>query len=602
MEASGETTGAAGIDVPVPVNAVPQVRKDPQPSVDRIDELASRILNGDILLPKFQRNFVWERHQILSLLDSVGRGYPIGSVLLWQSKQRLVSENRIADLEIHGPKDGYPVNYLLDGQQRLSTICGALFWSGTDPRSRWNILYDLREQRFLHADSLEDPHPHRIRLSRISDPARYFQQVGTFDALDVADKETLKERANTLFNRFKDYKVAAVTLGDMPMQDVAPIFERINSTGTRLTIVDLMRAATWSPDFDLIDSIETVLEALAAKGFGKIDRKIVLRNVSASAGGGFSSDSIDGLRRHSPALLKRAVDSTRAAYKRTVDFLATHIRVAAADVIPYSNQLVVLAEVFRQVPAPSAAQYAAIERWFWRTALGGYFSGWNTGAMAADLAAVEKFAQGESVEIEAAVAEPRSDIWITRQFRSNNAHSKVLAIVLAYQQPVDLVTGQRIDIAKALSWSNVKEFHHFVPQAHLKSHAVPRERINALANLVMLTSESNKAVSDSKPSVYLADVEEAATSRGIDVHGWLNANLISPEAFEAAKQDDYDSFLRLRAKAIHEAVLARAGWLPTDATAPELVDTSEEASVAAAEDAEFTVEDYGRDAVGPDGL
>jgi uncharacterized protein with ParB-like and HNH nuclease domain len=96
------------------------VPKDPQPSVDRIDDLARRILTGDILLPKFQRDFVWDKPQIVMLWDSIARGYPIGSILLWQSRQELRSENQIADLEIKLPKPDYPVNYLLDGQQRLS--------------------------------------------------------------------------------------------------------------------------------------------------------------------------------------------------------------------------------------------------------------------------------------------------------------------------------------------------------------------------------------------------------------------------------------------------------------------------------------------------
>jgi len=85
--------------------------KDPQPSVDRIDDLAKRILTGDIYLPKFQREFVWERQQVLDLLDSVARNYPIGSILLWQSKQELRSESRIADLEIALPKN-LSVNYI----------------------------------------------------------------------------------------------------------------------------------------------------------------------------------------------------------------------------------------------------------------------------------------------------------------------------------------------------------------------------------------------------------------------------------------------------------------------------------------------------------
>lgn len=96
-----------------------KVIKDPSPSVDRIDDLAKRILNGDIYLRKFQREFVWERQQVLDLLDSVARNYPIGSVLLWQSKQELRSEDKIADVEIKLPKPDYPVNYLLDGQQRF---------------------------------------------------------------------------------------------------------------------------------------------------------------------------------------------------------------------------------------------------------------------------------------------------------------------------------------------------------------------------------------------------------------------------------------------------------------------------------------------------
>jgi hypothetical protein len=72
----------------------------PEPTVDRIEELAGRILRGDILLPKFQRDFVWESRQILDLLDSIVNNYPIGSVLLWRTNSKLRSERNIADLEI----------------------------------------------------------------------------------------------------------------------------------------------------------------------------------------------------------------------------------------------------------------------------------------------------------------------------------------------------------------------------------------------------------------------------------------------------------------------------------------------------------------------
>ncbi|HEV2863068.1 MAG TPA: DUF262 domain-containing protein [Pyrinomonadaceae bacterium] len=534
------------------------VPKDPQPSVDRIDELARRILTGDILLPKFQRSFVWERPQILTLLDSVARGYPIGSVLLWQSRQELRSESNIADLDIRLPRPDYPVNYLLDGQQRLSAICGAMYWKGDNPHSRWNITYDLRQKKFFHLDTLEDPPLTSIRANKLSDAVAFFKHVASLDTLTSADKDELKANAELLFNRFKDYKIATVTLGDMSIQDVAPIFERINSTGTPLTIVDLMRAATWSPDFDLIDSIEGLLNDLSDKGFDKVDKKVVLRSLSAAAGGGFSAESIDELRNHSAETLKASIDDTREAYKRMVDFLTTQIGVSSAQIVPYSNQLTVLSEVFRRVPTPTAAQYTAISQWFWKTALSGYFGGWNTGQMADDLRSVIEFTEGRADRINVAAVRPSHDIWKVRQFRANNAHAKLLGIVLAHHGPIDLLTGQRIDTTKALSWTNVKEYHHFFPQAFLKRHDVTPNKINCLANFIMLTSASNKVISDRSPSDYLRNVREVAGER---LNGWLASNLIPRAAFDAALKDNFEVFLELRAQAIHFEVIAKTDWI-----------------------------------------
>ena len=326
------------------------------------------------------------------------------------------------------------MNYLLDGQQRLSTICGALFWTGIDPKSPWNIGYDLRAQSFKHLDTLEDPAQHIVRLTKLADPSAYFKHVASLDNLAASDKAELKSRADVFFNRFKNYKLASVTLGDMSIQDVAPIFERINSQGTALTIVDLMRAATWSMDFDLIDGIESIQSELADKGFADVDRKAVLRNLSAATGGAFSADSIsDHLRNHSPEALKMGVESTKQAYKRTVDFLSTQINIPNADVLPYINQLVVLAEIFRQIPSPNAGQLNAIKIWFWRTSQGEYFSGWNTGMMARDLQAVTKFAtQGGDIAVPA--SKPGDNVWVQKTFRMNNAHSKLLAIVLGHSE------------------------------------------------------------------------------------------------------------------------------------------------------------------------
>ena len=139
----------------------------------------------------------------------------------------------------------------------------------------------------------------------------------------------------------------------MSIEAVAPIFERINSKGTPLTIVDLMRAATWSEDFDLLDAIEGITSALGDKDFGGIEKKAILRSISASAGGGFSEASIDGLRKHSAKDLESAVNNTKEAYTRAADFMATELHIPSDAQIPYVNQVVVLSEIFRLLKHPT---------------------------------------------------------------------------------------------------------------------------------------------------------------------------------------------------------------------------------------------------------
>ena len=534
------------------------IPKDPQPSVDRIDDLARRILSGDILLPKFQRDFVWEKHQIIKLLDSVYKNYPIGSVLLWQSRLELRSENKIADLEINLPKPDYPVNYLLDGQQRLSTICGAMFWKGDNVESYWNIIFDLRKEEFSHVNTLDDLPLHQIRLNRLGDASSFYKHVASLDTLGAKDVAALKATADKLFNRFKDYKIASVTLGDMSIDDVAPIFERINSTGTRLTIVDLMRAATWSQDFDLVETIDNILAELSIKDYGGIEKKTILRNMSSASGGGFSIENINNLRNKTIEELKNAATETLEASKKTVDYLKAQIKIPNDNIIPYLNQFVVLTELFRQIQRPNAAQYKAITIWFWRSSLSGYFAGWNTGMMNTDLIELNEFVAEKKTELNIYDSKPSHDIWIKRTFRSNNAHSKLYAIFLAYQHPIDLLTGQKIDTDKALSWVNQKEFHHFFPQAFLKTKKISANKINCLANIIFLSSSSNKFISDKSPSEYLLQIEKAA---GSNLQQWLNSNVIPHEAFLAAKKNDFETFINIRSNAINDKILEHADWL-----------------------------------------
>jgi hypothetical protein len=532
--------------------------KDPRPSVERISQLAQRVLTGDILLPKFQRDFVWPRSKVLGLLDSIARNYPIGSILLWQSKQPLASERSIAGLEIAEGRPDYPVNYLLDGQQRISTVCGALYWKpNDDPDSLWNIVYDLRSGDFQHRTVLDEPPLTQVPLRYLADPATFFKRMA---ALDDAE---LRSEGDRLFNRFQDYMIAAVTLGDMPVGDIAPIFERINSTATPLTIVDLMRAATWGPDFDLRDAIDDIAAGLKSRSFHTVSRKTMLRAIAAGAGYGFAVADIDQLREKSTPEMKTVVDDVSTASKRAVDFLSTHIGVPRAEAMPYANQFAVLTELFRMLPIPNGEQFTALERWFWRTTLSGYFGGWNTGQMAHDLKQIRAFAADDGTDtVDVPAPLPRSDIWKVTQFRSNSAVSKMVGLLLAFEGPVDMLTGQKVDARKSLAWNNDREFHHFFPRAFLKKAGYTPGKANAVGNIVLLSSASNISISDKAPSEYLKElIDDVGEPEALSRLGTL---LVSKAGLDAALQDDYIGFLEARSQALQARALSLIGEVGDD--------------------------------------
>lgn len=532
-------------------------RRDAGPSVDRIEELASRIINSDILLPKFQREFVWKRQQIIDLWDSIYRNFPIGSILLWRTKERLESERSIAGLNIKARPEEYPTNYLLDGQQRLSSICGAVYWSGQDAKSVWNIAFDLREQKFIHLDTLDAPPIHQIRLNSLADPFQFISQANLLQTSAYPEREELAKRAKDLLNRFKDYKIATVTIGDMSVHDVAPIFERINSTGTPLTIVDLMRAATWSPEFDLLDTIDgQVLEAVRGYGFESIERRAVLRNLSAAAGGAFHASSIDNLR-NKKSVLNEAAQATVTSYRLAVDFLVSQLGVINADILPYSNQIVVLSEVFRRLPRPSKRQSEALRRWFWRTSVSEYFGGWNTGQMLQDHEAIKRFADGKSQELDFVSAKPTPETWAIASFRLNNALSKCFALTIAAQGPRDLISGKKISLREALAWQNSREFHHIFPRAFLKNQNIEARRIGLLTNFAILESASNKTISDKPPSQYIS---ECKAQLGSDFHEVMASQLISDRCLAALESDNFDAFVQARAECLQDAAMRLAEW------------------------------------------
>jgi hypothetical protein len=177
--------------------------------------------------------------------------------------------------------------------------------------------------------------------------------------------------------------------------------------------------------------------------------------------------------------------------------------------------------------------------------------------MDTDRDAVAQFVDGRSDNLEIGVVRPHSSIWSSKAFRANNAHSKMLGLMLTQTRPLDLISGQKLDLKEALAWQNGKEYHHIFPRAFLAAKGYQPNKINALCNFALISSSSNKLISDMNPSVYFKD---SAARLGNDFQSVLVSNLVSDTALKAALADDFDAFSSARTATLSEYANKLCGW------------------------------------------
>jgi hypothetical protein len=193
-------------------------------------------------VPEFQRAFVWKPSQVCALADSLWCDYPIGSLLLWQTK-----ENN----DINAPL------WIADGQQRLTSLC---LLHGREPswflrksdklrasvRNRFDIRlelsagtgphfmnlrqsrHDRSDPRFIPTDRLlsldPDSSSSRKELELI---LRELKRAGYGTGLDEAELYSRLLRATMIRHR----KIVAVTVTHPTRAEILDIFQRLNSRG-----------------------------------------------------------------------------------------------------------------------------------------------------------------------------------------------------------------------------------------------------------------------------------------------------------------------------------------------------------------------------------
>jgi hypothetical protein len=507
-------------------------------------DLIADIKKGAIKIPQFQRKFVWKEPQAFKLLDSIANNYPIGSLLMWKTKVKLAAERNIGNFKLPQTDNMTPTDYVLDGQQRITVIYASLGAPESD--EGFSPGYDLEQKAFV---SLEEAQ------SKLVFPLRWLYnttKVLNFrTALQaLTDAATLQAKLNDLIDAFTKYKLPVVTLKDLTVEEVCPIFERINSSGTKLSVYDLMVAATWSQEFDLNGQVDHIAQTLKSKNFGKIDPDTILKCLAALQYSSIRQDQIINLRALTKDKMASLVAETRQSLMQAVDALVTEFGIHSWDFLPYEALLIVLCYVYHKAGEPSNVDVSRMRQWFWRSAFSQRYRVGGENFVSKDLNDVLNFIVAGKGKPTDFGTQPHTDLWAKVPFRSSNSISIAFSPALASLAPRNLTNGALIDVETALSHFNKKEFHHVYPKAHLKKEKAAGEH-NAVANICMLAASENKAISDNDPKAYIPD---CVKNLGSEADAVFSSNLLPIPSEHDYEKRSFSDFIDLRCKQIDDVV------------------------------------------------
>lgn len=225
-----------------------------------------------VQIPKFQRSIVWTDNQIRKLVDSIYRGYPIGSLLAYQTDQS--RKNKIVLQLVDGlqrvtaisrfmsaPLKYAPIEALVTPE--VLEICSNTLFGNSDEKYR-----GLTEQRFRtwfdgttelrYGDNFNFNSLAR-QLAQADDEA--LAKLVTLNATngfgDALLGKVLEDQKNA-----RNYKVP-INVYAGPIENVPTIFERINSQGAKLSKYEIL-AASWSHTSVDVKNIK-VVTAIAEK-------------------------------------------------------------------------------------------------------------------------------------------------------------------------------------------------------------------------------------------------------------------------------------------------------------------------------------------------
>jgi len=511
----------------------------PSPEVVYLTALFRRIQQGSIRVPAFQRGFVWRDGQVIELLESIYYGYPIGSLLMWNVDQPLMrcadaSKSYFPDLPLQ-----HPTTFILDGLQRLSTLYAVFHFDKKLHPSKFDIHFDLKKKGFVTTSEPAETHIPLNVVFRANEFVKYHSSLSKLDRGPV-----LVDTAVDLLATFQEYLVPTVTIVERDVTDVVRIFERINSTGTRLSAVDFMRAVTWSSEFDLNSQLHTIREFGRAHGFD-IPNETLVKVFAIALGHSPASESMLHLRKLDSERLRGGTNQAKQILVRIFEFVKSALHIHTYDLIPYEAQFLALAGFFSTSKQPDGRHIRQIVRWYWTASLNEDMQGRSEHQVARIVEQMQALRAGKRRGLLGRLSLTTSTL-MERRFRWGTALSSALASMLAQNQCRSFVSGEVIPVEDYMTGDAGKNYVPVVPTEAVQEivhKSVPGGKI--VANMIVA---SNGDLANLGRGSALELVKHARTRAAGDAI--LESQFIPPSALQALRKNRYADFLQERANCI----------------------------------------------------
>ena len=486
---------------------------------------------GKYQIPTFQRDVVWESERVKKLWDSIYKFYPLGSVLVWNTDMKLQNHRDIGGFVIPENVDSSEYHYILDGQQRTTSLFTSL-----DENNKERVIYvdltvsnkdetddETYKEKFLFWSDIDDKdgtvkrNVSRLEkyrkglIVKLVDVIKHsgdlqnniFKLTNDFNSTEM--QEFLK-----IQNVINNYKLSFIDLRGIKVSEVCQIFERINQAGKPLDIFDIVVAKTFVPKTEtdkgfylreLIDDFREKNDSnfMNISDLDYLQILAVLIRIDNPNSGVQNITNIY-LNEIKTEYITAIWEDAKTALLNTFKFFENYLHLQPY-LIPYRYLYMTVTAYFFRNKNPD---YDFLIKYFW------YYS-FHSYDLLSNTTHLHRHIDNMKIQREKGVYPFETFVFDKQKLRSSkySATGRFCSAILSLytnKEPRDWSDKVvKVQVANYFATTDKPQLHHVFPTNSKFVHDHPNENQNSLMNIAFITQSTNLKISNRDPNDYLKD-------------------------------------------------------------------------------------------------